>query len=163
MKDGINIELDAAEKQMVPDDLNSLAVGSYNIPNPIIRNRYFYIFIFLAIISVLITNINTWINLYPAAVLLLLLSFFITLIENKQIVEQKDIIEIISKSLTHSVGYYSIALTFNFNLSFKLLNPIWTVIIYDHNNPPKQKSIIEFDAFTKKIVSDIYTEDIVDA
>ncbi len=163
MKDGINIELDAAEKQMVPDDLNSLAVGSYNIPNPIIRNRYFYIFVFLAIISVLITNINTWINLYPAAVLLLLISFFIKLIENKQIVEQKDIIEIISKSLTHSVGYYSIALTFNFNLSFKLLNPIWTVIIYDHNNPPKQKSIIEFDAFTKKIVSDIYTEDIVDA
>ena len=163
MKDGINIELDAAEKQMVPDDLNSLAVGSYNIPNPIIRNRYFYIFVFLAIISVLITNINTWINLYPAAVLLLLLSFFITLIENKQIVKQKDIIEVISKSLPHSVGYYSIALTFNFNLSFKLLNPIWTVIIYDHNNPPKQKSIIEFDAFTKKIVSDIYTEDIVDA
>jgi len=163
MKDGINIELDAAEKQMVPDDLNSLAVGSYNIPNPIIRNRYFYIFIFLAIISVLITNANTWINLYPAAVLLLLLSFFIKLIENKQIVEQKDIIEVISNNLPHSVGYYSIALTFNFNLSFKLLNPIWTVIIYDHNNPPKQKSIIEFDAFTKKIVSDIYTEDIVDA
>jgi len=163
MKDGINIELDAAEKQMIPDDLNSLAVGSYSIPNPIIRNRYFYIFMFLSIISVFITNINTWINLYPAAILLLLLSFFIKLIENKQIVKQKDIIEVISKSLPHSVGYYSIALTFNFNLSFKLLNPIWTVIIYDHNNPPKQKSIIEFDAFTKKIVSDIYTEDIVDA
>ena len=163
MKDGINIELDAAEKQMVPDDLNSLAVGSYNIPNPIIRNRYFYIFIFLAIISVLITNINSWINLYPAAVLLMLLSFFIKLIENKQIVEQKDIIEVISNNLPHSVGYYSIALTFNFNLSFKLLNPIWTVIIYDHNNPPKQKSIIEFDAYTKKVVSDIYTEDIIDA
>jgi len=163
MKDGINIELDAAEKQMVPKDLNSLAVGSYNIPDPIIRNRYFYIFIFLAIISVLITNINTWINLYPAAVLLLLLSFFIKLIQNKQIVDQKDIIEFISKILPHSIGYYSIALTFNFNLSFKLLNPIWTVIIYDHNNPPKQKSIIEFDAFTKKVVSDIYTEEIVDA
>jgi len=163
MKDGINIELDTAEKQMVPDDLNSLAVGSYNIPDPIIRSRYFYIFIFLAFISVLITNINSWINLYPAAVLLILLSFFIKLIENKQIVEQKDIIEVINSYLPHSVGYYSIALTFNFNLSFKLLNPIWTVIIYDHNNPPKQKSIIEFDAYTKKIVSDIYTEDIIDA
>ena len=128
MKDGINIELDAAEKQMVPDDLNSLAVGSYNIPNPIIRNRYFYIFIFLAIISVLITNINNWINLYPAAVLLLLLSIFIKLIENKQIVEQKDIIEVISKRLPHSVGYYSIALTFNFNLSFKLLKDRKSVV-----------------------------------
>ena len=48
MKDGINIELDAAEKELVPDDLNSLAVGSYEIPNPVIRSRYFYIFISLS-------------------------------------------------------------------------------------------------------------------
>ena len=163
MKDGINIELDAAEKQMVPDDLNSLAVGSYNIPNPIIRNRYFYIFMLLAIISVLITTMNSWINLYPAAILLFLISLFIKFIENKKIVKQKEIIEIVSKYLPHSIGYYSVALTFNFSFKFKLLSPIWTVIVYDHNNPPKQKSIIEFDALTEKIISDIYTEDVVDA
>ena len=163
MKDGINIELEAVEQQMVPDDLNSLAVGSYKIPNPIIRNRYFYIFLFLALISALTAYTNNWINLYPAAVLLILLSFFIKLVENKQIIEQKDIIEVISNHLTHSIGYYSIALTFNFKFSFKLLKPIWTVIVYDHHNPPKQKSIIEFDAVTNKIVSDIYTETIVDA
>ena len=163
MKDGINIELDAAEKQMVPDDLNSLAVGSYNIPNPIIRNRYFYIFMVLAIISVLITTMNSWINLYPAAILLFLMSLFIKFIENKKIVKQKEIIEIVSKYLPHSIGYYSVALTFNFSFKFKLLSPIWTVIVYDHNNPPKQKSIIEFDALTEKIISDIYTEDVVDA
>ncbi len=29
MKDGINIDLDAAEEQLVPEDLNSLAVGRY--------------------------------------------------------------------------------------------------------------------------------------
>ncbi|MEC7926230.1 MAG: hypothetical protein VYD43_01890 [Actinomycetota bacterium] len=163
MKDGINIELDAAEKQMVPDDLNSLAVGSYNIPNPIIRNRYFYIFMVLAIISVLITTMNNWINLYPAAILLFLMSLFIKFIENKKIVKQKEIIEIVSKYLPHSIGYYSVALTFNFSFQFKLLSPIWTVIVYDHNNPPKQKSIIEFDALTEKIISDVYTEDVVDA
>ena len=163
MKDGINIELDAAEKQMVPDDLNSLAVGSYNIPNPIIRNRYFYIFMLLAVISVLITTMNSWINLYPAAILLFLMSLFIKFIENKKIVKQKEIIEIVSKYLPHSIGYYSVALTFNFSFKFKLLSPIWTVIVYDHNNPPKQKSIIEFDALTEKIISDIYTEDVVDA
>ena len=46
MKDGINIDSESAEKQMIPDDLNSLAVGSYKIPNPVIRNRYLYIFLF---------------------------------------------------------------------------------------------------------------------
>ena len=48
MKDGINIDNESAEKQLVPDDLNSLAVGSYRIPNPLVRNRYFSIFIFLS-------------------------------------------------------------------------------------------------------------------
>jgi len=163
MKDGINIELDAAEKELVPDDLNSLAVGSYEIPNPAIRSRYFYIFFTLSVISFLITYLNTWINLYPASVLLLMLSLFIKFIENNKIIEQKEIIEYIGKYIPHSIGYYSIALTFNFNLPPKILKPIWTVIVYDHNNPPKEKSIIEFDAFTKAIISDVYTEEVVDA
>ena len=34
---------------------------------------------------------------------------------------------------------------------------------YDHNNPPQKKSIVEFDSITKDIISDVYTEDIVDA
>ena len=106
---------------------------------------------------------NSWINLYPSSIILFFLAIFIKFIENKQIVEQKEIIEIISKHLPHSIGYYSVALTFNFSFSFKILRPIWTVIVYDHNNPPQQKSIIEFDAFTKKSISDIYTENIVDA
>ena len=94
---------------------------------------------------------------------MLLLAIFIKFIDSNKIVEQKYIIEFVSKNIPHSIGYYSIALTFSFNFSFRILRPIWTVIVYDHNNPPKQKSIIEFDAFTKETVSEIYTEDIFDA
>ena len=54
MKDGINIDLDAAEEQLVPEDLNSLAVGSYKIPKTSIRNRYKYIFLSLALISMIL-------------------------------------------------------------------------------------------------------------
>ena len=163
MKDGINIDNESAEKQMVPDDLNSLAVGSYRIPNPLVRNRYFYIFIFLSLLSFLLTTFNNWINLYPASFLLILLSIFIKFIENNNIIDQSEIIEYVSDQIPHSIGYYSIALTFGFKFKIRLLNPIWTVIVYDHNNPPKQKSIIEFDAFSKEIISDVYTEEVVDA
>ena len=163
MKDGINIDNESAEKQMVPDDLNSLAVGSYRIPNPLVRNRYFYIFIFLSLLSFLLTTFNNWINLYPASFLLILLSIFIKFIENNNIIDQSEIIEYVSDQIPHSIGYYSIALTFSFKFKIKLLNPIWTVIVYDHNNPPKQKSIIEFDAYSKEIISDVYTEEVVDA
>ena len=163
MKDGINIDNESAEKQMVPDDLNSLAVGSYRIPNPLVRNRYFYIFLFLSLLSFLLTTFNNWINLYPASFLLILFSIFIKFIENNNIIDQSEIIEYVSDQIPHSIGYYSIALTFDFNFNIRLLNPIWTVIIYDHNNPPKQKSIIEVDAYSKEIISDVYTEDVIDA
>ena len=37
MAEGININEEDVQKQNVPDDLNSLAVGSYVIPDPIRR------------------------------------------------------------------------------------------------------------------------------
>ena len=51
MKDGINIDQDAVQDQLVPEDLNSLAVGSYEVPEPKVRNRYFFIFLGLSLIS----------------------------------------------------------------------------------------------------------------
>ena len=65
MKDGINIDQDAVQDQLVPEDLNSLAVGSYEVPDPKIRNRYFFVFLALSLISFVFTLLKFWINLYP--------------------------------------------------------------------------------------------------
>ena len=40
MAEGININEEDVQRQNVPDDLNSLAVGSYVIPDPIRRRRF---------------------------------------------------------------------------------------------------------------------------
>ena len=40
MAEGININEEDVQKQNVPDDLNSLDVGSYVIPDPIRRRRF---------------------------------------------------------------------------------------------------------------------------
>ena len=82
MKDGINIDQDAVQDQLVPDDLNSLAVGSYEVPDPKIRNRYFFVFLALSLMSFIFSILKFWINLYPAAILLLGLAIFMKLIEN---------------------------------------------------------------------------------
>jgi len=37
MVDGINISEKVAEKELLPEDLNSLAVGNYTVPVPIKR------------------------------------------------------------------------------------------------------------------------------
>ena len=104
MKDGINIDQDAVQDQLVPEDLNSLAVGSYEVPDPKIRNRYFFVFLALSLISFIFTLLKFWINLYPAAILLLGLAIFMKLIENNRVVTQNEVIEHIANKITHSIG-----------------------------------------------------------
>ena len=99
----------------------------------------------------------------PSSIILAFTSTFIYLIDNKISLNQHEIIEFLSDKVTHSIGYYSIALTFQFKLKFMFLNPVWTVIVYDHHNPPKLKSILEIDAYNLILIGEIYTEEIVDA
>ena len=51
MVDRIEISQEAADKQVIPEDLNSLAVGSYIIPNPQRRKTYGFLLIITALIS----------------------------------------------------------------------------------------------------------------
>ena len=141
MAECININEEDVQKQNVPDDLNSLAVGSYVIPDPIRRRRFGHLVSVIAFINLLLNY----------------------LIDNRISLNQNSIIEHLENIITHSIGYYSIALTFQFKLKPLFLNPVWTVIVYSHENPPKLKSIVEINAYNLELINDIYTEDILDA
>ena len=77
--------------------------------------------------------------------------------------KKNSIIEHLENIISHSIGYYSIALTFEFKLKPLFLNPVWTVIVYSHENPPLLKSIVEINAYSLQLINDVYTEDILDA
>ena len=47
MVDGIEIDKEVADETFLPDDLNSLAVGSYVVPDPRKRSQYPYFLISL--------------------------------------------------------------------------------------------------------------------
>ena len=81
------------------------------------------------------------------------------IVDNKFKIQQQEVIEKITGSIEHSIGYYSIALTFLFKLK-NILTPVWTVIVYSHENPPQYKTIVEINALSGKIVTDPYTENI---
>jgi hypothetical protein len=50
MVDGIEINQDDADNSLIPEDLNSLAVGSYIVPNPNKRKFYpVYVILILAL------------------------------------------------------------------------------------------------------------------
>ena len=159
MGDGIEIDKDVAEETLLPDDLNSLSVGSYVVPDPRKRSQYpFFVFAVL-VITYLTSLVIDFVTFTPTFIILLFVVILLFLIDNKFRIQQQEVIEKITDSIEHSIGYYSIALTFLFSIR-NILTPVWTVIVYSHENPPQFKTIVEINALSGEIVTEPYTENI---
>ena len=159
MVDGIEIDKDIAEETLLPDDLNSLAVGSYVVPDPRKRQQYPYIVLSVVLISFITSLMVDFVDFVPVLIILSFTAFLLFFVDNKFKIQQQEVIEKITNNIDHSIGYYSIALTFQFTFK-NLLTPVWTVIVYSHENPPLNKTIIEISAFSGRVITDPYTENI---
>ena len=159
MVDGININQEDADQEYLPDDLNSLAVGSYVVPNPSKRKIYPALSFIVGLLFLAASFLLDFINFLPVFVVIAFITIFLTIINNKFKINQSEVIESISTLIPHSIGYYSIALTFNFSIK-SILTPVWTVIVYSHENPPIKKTIVEINAFSGIVVTEPYTENI---
>ena len=159
MVDGIEIDKDIAEETLLPDDLNSLAVGSYVVPDPRKRKQYPYIVLGVVLLSFVTSLIIDFVSFVPVIIILSIVALLLFLVNNKFKIQQQEVIERITNNIDHSIGYYSIALTFQFTFK-NILTPVWTVIVYSHENPPLNKTIIEINAFSGKVITEPYTENL---
>jgi len=159
MVDGIEIDKDIAEETLLPDDLNSLAVGSYVVPDPRKRSQYPYVVLGVVLLSFITSLIIDFVSFVPVIIILCIVALLLFLVNNKFKIQQQEVIERITNNIDHSIGYYSIALTFQFTFK-NILTPVWTVIVYSHENPPLNKTIIEINAFSGKVITEPYTENL---
>jgi len=159
MVDGIEIDKDIAEETLLPDDLNSLAVGSYVVPDPRKRSQYPYVVLGVVLLSFITSLIIDFVSFVPVIIILCIVALLLFLVNNKFKIQQQEVIERITNNIDHSIGYYSIALTFQFTFK-NILTPVWTVIVYSHENPPLNKTIIEINAFSAKVITEPYTENL---
>ena len=159
MVDGIEIDKDIAEETLLPDDLNSLAVGSYVVPDPRKRKQYPYVVLGVVLLSFITSLIIDFVSFVPVIIILSIVALLLFLVNNKFKIQQQEVIERITNNIDHSIGYYSIALTFQFTIK-NILTPVWTVIVYSHENPPLNKTIIEINAFSGKVITEPYTENL---
>lgn len=159
MVDGIDIDQGDAERALLPDDLNSLAVGSYIVPNPNRRKFYPVYVLFVMALTYISSLLLPFIDFNLSLIILLIVASMLFAINNKFLITQDEVIEKVLKYIEHSIGYYSIALTFLFNIK-NILTPVWTVIVYSHESPPKFKTIIEFNAYSGTVLGEPYTETI---
>ena len=159
MVDGIEIDQDIAEETLLPDDLNSLAVGSYVVPDPRKRSQYPYVVLGVVLLSFITSLIIDFVSFVPVIIILSIVALLLFLVNNKFKIQQQEVIEKITNNIDHSIGYYSIALTFQFTFK-NILTPVWTVIVYSHENPPLNKTIIEINAFSGNVITEPYTENL---
>ena len=159
MVDGIEIDKDIAEETLLPDDLNSLAVGSYVVPDPRKRKQYPYVVLGVVLLSFITSLIIDFVSFIPVIIILSIIALLLFLVNNKFKIQQQEVIERITNNIDHSIGYYSIALTFQFTFK-NILTPVWTVIVYSHENPPLNKTIIEINAFSGNVITEPYTENL---
>ena len=159
MVDGIEIDKDIAEETLLPDDLNSLAVGSYVVPDPRKRKQYPFVVLGVMLLSFITSLIIEFVSFVPVIIILSIIALLLFVVNNKFQIQQQEVIENISNNIDHSIGYYSIALTFQFTFK-NILTPVWTVIVYSHENPPINKTIIEINAFSGKVITEPYTENL---
>ena len=159
MVDGIEIDKDIADETLLPDDLNSLAVGSYVVPDPRKRKQYPYVVLGVVLLSFITSLIIDYVSFVPVIIILSIIALLLFLVNNKFKIQQQEVIEKVTCNIDHSIGYYSIALTFQFTFK-NILTPVWTVIVYSHENPPLNKTIIEINAFSGKVITEPYTENL---
>jgi len=159
MVDGIEIDKDIAEETLLPDDLNSLAVGSYVVPDPRKRKQYPFVVLGVMLLSFITSLIIEFVSFVPVIIILSIIALLLFVVNNKFQIQQQEVIEKITNNIDHSIGYYSIALTFQFTFK-NILTPVWTVIVYSHENPPINKTIIEINAFSGKVITEPYTENL---
>ena len=159
MVDGIEIDKDIAEETLLPDDLNSLAVGSYVVPDPRKRKQYPFVVLGVVLLSFITSLIIEFVSFVPVIIILSIIALLLFVVNNKFQIQQQEVIEKITNNIDHSIGYYSIALTFQFTFK-NILTPVWTVIVYSHESPPINKTIIEINAFSGKVITEPYTENL---
>ena len=159
MVDGIEIDKDIAEETLLPDDLNSLAVGSYVVPDPRKRKHYPYVVLGVMLLGFMASLMINFVSFIPVIIILSIVTLLLFFLNNKFKIQQTEVIEKITNYIEHSIGYYSIALTFQFTLK-NILTPVWTVIVYSHENPPINKTIIEISAFSGRVITEPYTENL---
>ena len=121
MAEGININEEDVQKENGPDDLNSLAVGSYVIPNPLRRRRFAHLVLLSSIIALGLNFTLELGNLLPSSIILGITSIFIYAIDNKISLNQNEILEFLTEKINHSIGVLLHCFNFSIQIQIKTL------------------------------------------
>jgi len=152
MDDGIHIPREVADAEGVPDELDAGIVGPYRFPDPRRRRIAGWIYLVAAVaVGVLaLGNPVIWVG---AGVLVVLAAWHL-IASWPLTIEQEEALSRAATAVSFPVGHASAAVTFVGLRS----RPRWHVVLYDSDDPPSRRALVEFDAVTGAPVGDVYEE-----
>lgn len=139
----MEIPREIADREGVPDDLDSSALAPYQIPSTARRKRagaYYFGGAILVVVAVLVGGLPA--GLLAMAGLLGLIGLYHYLAAWRLRVRDPEALFIANRATDFAVGHASAALGFR---GWRA-RPVWNVLLFSADNPPSQRGLVRVDA-----------------
>ncbi len=151
----IEISRDVAEAAAVPDDLQSLVLEPYAVPNTRQRRRAGLVYLAAAAITAVGIGLGLPRGMWLLAALFTAIAGYHRLGGWDLVVRDGAALEIANRHAEFPAGHASAAL----NFQGWRARPIWNVLMFSADDPPSQRGLVRVDGITGAVVGS-YVEDI---
>jgi hypothetical protein len=151
----IEISQDLADATGVPDDLQSLVLEPYAVPNTNQRRRAGRVYLVVAVITAVGIGLGLPQGMWLLVALLLAIAGYHRVGGWELKVMDGEAREIANRHAEFPAGHASAAL----NFQGWRARPIWNVLMFSADDPPTQRGLVRVDGLTGAVVGS-YVEDI---
>jgi hypothetical protein len=153
----IEIPADVAESQDVPDDLQSLILDPYAVPEPARRARAGHVYLVAAALVALTVVAGLPVGLLGMVAALVLVAGYHYITSWPLNIREGEALEVANQTTSFAVGHASAAM----NFEGWRAKPVWNVLVFSADDPPTERGLVRVDALTGGVV-DTYVEAIPD-
>ena len=150
--EGIVIPEETARAEAVPDDLDAGVGGPYRFPDPGRRRWAAWIYGAMAVLlaGLALSEPGLWITVLLVAGI----AAYHWWASWPLALDQTGALQTAAARVPFGVGHASVAVTFTGIRS----RPLWQVIVYSSESPPKRRALVEIDGVTGESSEDVYIE-----
>ena len=153
----IEIPADVAESEDVPDDLQSLVLEPYAVPEPARRRRAGHVYLVGAGLVALAIAAGLPTGMWGMVVALAATAGYHYVTAWPLSIRDADALEIANQSTGFAVGHASAAM----NFEGWRAKPVWNVLVFSADDPPTERGLVRVDALTGDVI-DTYVEPVPD-
>lgn len=153
----IEIPADVAESEDVPEDLQSLILDPYAVPEPASRRRAGHVYVVAAALVALTIFAGLPSGMWGMVVALAVVGGYHYVTAWPLSIREGQALEIANQTTAFPVGHASAAM----NFEGWRAKPVWNVLVFSADDPPTERGLVRVDALSGDVI-DTYVEAIPD-